>query len=719
MAEKTKRQLALEISASAASFNKTTAEVAKKTDSMAKSSKSAAGNMKKSFGDSSKGVTGALSSMSGGMGAVSGAAGGMTSGLSKMAVGFRVLNAALGPIGLIIAAIGVAVKALSSYFKGSQDGAEKFAKIMGVVKGIAAFVEDLFISLGRAIYKAFEEPQIVVEALRDAFQNFSDNVTTRFEGMGEFIRGFVSKMGAQLGLLKERIRGVFGKEREDEIARFQAQAEDATQTMLDAQHKIKTGTADQEAYDIRAEKREAKQAERQANRAKIWDKLLTQIKNATSIEEKRIALQKLKNASIQEEAKLEREIAEQRLKANDLTLTGLERYEAALAAETATNDLYDIRLEKKNLEAQIAQEIYDLAESNFKDEEALNTILADRDALEAERATKLKAIQLLINKTLKGSESITEETKEQNKLIQDRNNQSIKDQQALLALTEELYGSKEPYSYEQLLNRLNDGVRQIGAGYVVATDDVRGWISEFQNLNGVTPQLHEIAEGMYLIASATDGVKTSATGAFASIESGFETSEELVIQADTALSEHITNIDLFKASWKDAWQSTTDEAVTFGELVQQKIIPTLFNLGTAMGNVISKQKGAWKGLVDVVVQAIGDILKAYLAQAIGAVIATEAKKGIVGLVLAAIGVSALLALWATAVPEFATGMGYVDKPTLAMVGEGATGDYILTPSQLQQAAGGSRNIKVTGSLVADGQDLLVVIQNAENFAQIG
>lgn len=120
-------------------------------------------------------------------------------GLGATATGFlNMAKAALvfmaTPIGLVIAALGAALFALTSYFKGSEEGQNRLNKIMAVGSAIFEQFMNVVEGLGEALFDAFTNPK---QAAID-FANFiKDNLINRFEGMLELI----PKLGQAIDLL--------------------------------------------------------------------------------------------------------------------------------------------------------------------------------------------------------------------------------------------------------------------------------------------------------------------------------------------------------------------------------------------------------------------------------------------------------------------------------------------------------------------------------------
>jgi len=202
----------------------TTAPLNSKLNEAKQSMKGADKTMKstgKNIAQSSKKMSatagGAIAPMEQGLSAINPAAGSAVQGMKSMSIAAKGLNAALGPIGLVVGAIGIAIAALTSYFKGSVDGQEKMAKIMGHIKGVAMVLKDAMIELGRWIAKAFEDPQ---QAVKDLWEIIKQNMVNRFQGMiGMVQAGWkVISSGAKGAALA--VKGIFNKDAREESKKY-------------------------------------------------------------------------------------------------------------------------------------------------------------------------------------------------------------------------------------------------------------------------------------------------------------------------------------------------------------------------------------------------------------------------------------------------------------------------------------------------------------------
>ncbi len=132
------------------------------------------------------------------------------------------------------------------------------------------------------------------------------------------------------------------------------------------------------------------------------------------------------------------------------------------------------------------------------------------------------------------------------------------------------------------------------------------------------------------------------------------------------------------------------------------------NLGQTIGGVITGTKGALHGMVGGVLQSIRQIINAYLAEAIAATIAKNAKLPL-GLVFATVGVAALEALWQKKVPKFAAGgiipPGYPNDTFPAML---SSGERVIPAGKTDQTI----HLKVDPIRI-EGKDIMILLRRGE------
>lgn len=125
---------------------------------------------------------------------------------------------------------------------------------------------------------------------------------------------------------------------------------------------------------------------------------------------------------------------------------------------------------------------------------------------------------------------------------------------------------------------------------------------------------------------------------------------DYAIAAENAANAQQRIFDEGKSGWERMW-----EGISNTETLMTTIGNALNGLTEAFSGLFEGAEGGFKQVVTGILQGTQQIINALLAQAIAAMIAKEAYKGILGLALAAVGVAALIGLWKSKVPEFATG----------------------------------------------------------------
>ena len=231
----------------------------------------------------------------------------LTGIIGKVRLAFVSLRTAIIASG--IGALAIAVLAVGRAFKDSEEGQNKFAKLMGVIGAVVGNLTDLLADLGEKIISVFENPK---EAIKSFSKLVKENISNRLEGLTELI----PKLGAAINSL---FKGEFveaGKVAGDAIAKVTLGVEDFTDKVIEAKdavvefgkEQVREGNAAAKVADMRAK---------------------------AEIEERKLMLQK---------ATLENKIANLRLKSREEDKFGAEeRKQALLDAQK----LEDILLEKE------------------------------------------------------------------------------------------------------------------------------------------------------------------------------------------------------------------------------------------------------------------------------------------------------------------------------------------------------------------------------------
>ena len=104
-------------------------------------------------------------------------------GLKTVALGFRGIGGAIAAsgIGLIV----ITIAAITAAFKSTEEGQNKFAKIMGVIGTLTSVLVDRLAALGTAIMDAFTNPVEALKGFRDSIKEYvTDQIALVTDGLG-------------------------------------------------------------------------------------------------------------------------------------------------------------------------------------------------------------------------------------------------------------------------------------------------------------------------------------------------------------------------------------------------------------------------------------------------------------------------------------------------------------------------------------------------------
>ncbi len=301
-------------------------------------------------------------------------------GLKTVALGFRGIGGAIAAsgIGLIV----VTIAAVTAAFKGSEEGQNKFAKIMGVIGAVTGNLVDLLADFGELVISAFENPQKSIKSFANLIK---ENIVNRFEGLVELI----PQLGKAINLLFKGQFSEAGKVAGNAVAKVTLGVEDFT-------GKIKAATDATKDFinqNIKEGNAAAKVADQRAKADKIERGLLVRRANA------------------------EREIAQLRLKAKDLNNVSAKEREAALMKVLDIQDNLaqsEVEVAQLRSEAQTAENTFARStKENLLEEERLKAAVI---AVETRRIDQKRAIQ----RELTAAENeINRAAKEAQKIIDD------------------------------------------------------------------------------------------------------------------------------------------------------------------------------------------------------------------------------------------------------------------------------------------------------------
>jgi len=370
---------------------------------------------------SSKQLTSSLDGISGG--SVS-AFKSLKSGLSTAVKGFKSLRVAI--IGTGIGALIIAILAIKQAFTSSEEGQNKFAKLMGVIGSITGNLTDLLSDLGEYIISVFENPK---KAISDFANLIKTNITNRFKGLLELI----PNLGKAILLLFQGKFKEAGKVAADAVGKVTLGVESITDATQKAINKTKEFIAEMEreaqiAANIADQRAKADKIER----GLIVQKAEAERKRAELLEK---ALQKDKYSQkeriefLKEASKIDEEITNQQIQAAKLRRDAIieentlskSNKEALQAEEEAKAQVISLETERLKRQKEVTSKIQGLIQQEAADykakadeiikkkQEEANKILEEEQKLQDELKKVRDADEQERQKTLQEIENIENE----------------------------------------------------------------------------------------------------------------------------------------------------------------------------------------------------------------------------------------------------------------------------------------------------------------------
>lgn len=314
-------------------------------------------SVKKNLKETKKGAeeTGSAMSVMGGRAGAAFAA--LKTGVRTAITGFKSLKFAIAATGIGLLIIGLV--AVKKAFENTEEGQNKFAKIMGVIGSLTGNFIDLIASLGEKIISVFEDPK---KAISDFTKLIKDNVTNRFNGLLEII----PKLGTAI---KQLWSGDFSK---------------ASETATNAIAKVVLGT-DNLTQSIKDSAKALKD---------FGEEVAEDAKKAAQIADQRAKADKIDRALIVQRAAAARKIADLRFKSEQRDrFSAKERIvflkEASKISESIANR--EIYANSLRLKAQIEEN--KLSGSNKSDLDAVANLKAKGIQLDTAKLTLQKRLQ--------------------------------------------------------------------------------------------------------------------------------------------------------------------------------------------------------------------------------------------------------------------------------------------------------------------------------------
>ena len=309
---------------------------------------------------------------SGVLGMIDAKTGGLISGITRMTTslkgatkGLKLMKIAI--IGTGIGALLIAITALGAAFTGSEEGQNKFAKIMAVIGALTGNIVDLFADLGESIISAFENPK---EALNSFIKLIKDNLITRFEGL----LNLIPSIGKAVDQLFKGNFSEAGKIAADAVGKVTLGVDSVTDSVTKATEAVKGFVKEQ----------------------------VEEGKAAASVADMRAKADKIERDLIVKRSKLESEVALLRLKSRqEEEFTATERKAALLEAQKLEEQLLEDQTEYLTLrrDAQVLENTFSRSNKENLDKEAEAIAAVNRQI--ASRANTARQVQREVN-TIQG-----------------------------------------------------------------------------------------------------------------------------------------------------------------------------------------------------------------------------------------------------------------------------------------------------------------------------
>ena len=322
--------------------------------------------------------------------------------IGSVTTGFKSLRVAI--IGTGIGALLIAVTSLGQAFTRSEEGQNKFAKILGVIGSVTGNLLDLLADLGENIISVFENPK---QAITDFANLIKDNIVTRFQGLLNLIPN-LGKAVEQLfkGNFKEA-----GKIATDSIGKVVLGVDSVTDSVDNAIDSVKKFGKEIKSDGEAA----AKIADQRANAEKKARDLIVERSEA----ERKIA--ELREKAVNKD----KFTAQERIKfleeagrvSDELAAKEVEVAKLRLEAKQTENALTKSNKDDLNEAAQLEASVIQLETQRLNLQKRLSTeLLTSRREVTAEEKADLKELSDL-KKTLRDAEAVSEQEKRELELI--------------------------------------------------------------------------------------------------------------------------------------------------------------------------------------------------------------------------------------------------------------------------------------------------------------
>lgn len=267
-------------------------------------------------------------------------------------------------IAIPIMAIITAITGLIQWFKRTEEGAQKLRIITAAAGQVFQSIMDIVSKLGKMIWDAFSSPKEAISGIGNAIKEF---VLSRIELLMSGIKG----IGTAFTLLMK--------------GEFKAAAKEAGNSFIEINRAINpvAMVIEGQVKAVTALGKAAKNA---------YDEIKSDVQKAIALQERENKLKVDKRNFLAQEAKLEAEIAEAKLRGADQTLTAAEREKELGKAIELQKRLVDERTRLAAEEYLIQKEKNALSDTSEADMEKEAQLLADLIRLRKQGADQMKEV---------------------------------------------------------------------------------------------------------------------------------------------------------------------------------------------------------------------------------------------------------------------------------------------------------------------------------------
>jgi hypothetical protein len=310
-------------------------------------------------------------------------------GLGGVIASFKTLRGAIIATG--IGALIIAITSLTQAFTRSEEGQNKFAKILGVIGSVTGNLLDLLADLGEGIISVFEDPK---QALINFKNLLVENITNRFKAILDTV-----------GFLGSAIKNVFSGE-------FKAALDDAKKA---GSSFVDSFTGVENSID------------KATNAVKEFGKeIVADGKAAAKIADQRAKAEKMARDLVVERAKADRDIAALREKAADKeNFTAQERIEFLKEAGAISEDLANKETEVARLRLEAKQTENALTKSSKADLDEEAQLKADLINKDTQRLKLQKALTAELTTATREANKTTKEGADKDVMTEEQKQDAI------------------------------------------------------------------------------------------------------------------------------------------------------------------------------------------------------------------------------------------------------------------------------------------------------